>query len=104
MGLKTTHVSKCLDKKLLVMGYEVPDLLAIFLLLSILNLTFGQFGAKLLSVWLPTISFALVLRYSKRGKPNNYLIHYLRHKFGPKSLCAFSESIKWESPKEVIND
>ncbi len=46
MAIKTTHVSKCLDKKLLVMGYEVPDLLAIFLLLSVLNLTIGQFGVK----------------------------------------------------------
>jgi len=104
MAIKTTHVSKCLDKKLLIMGYEVPDLLAIFLLLSILNLTLGQFGAKLISVWLPTISFALVLKYTKRGKPNNYLVHYLRHKLGPKHLCAFSESDKWKSPNKEKYD
>ena len=84
------------------MGYEVPDLLAIFLLLSVLNLTVGQFGAKLLLVWLPTISFALVLRFGKRGKPENYLVHLLRFKFGPKHLCAFSESPKWIPPHREI--
>ncbi len=102
MSIKTTQVSKCLDKKLLIMGYEVPDLLAIFLLLSVLNLTVGQLGAKLFLVWLPTISFALILRYGKRGKPENYLVHMLRHKMGPKHLCAFSESEKWVSPGREI--
>ena len=102
MSIKTTQVSKCLDKKLLIMGYEVPDLLAIFLLLSVLNLTVGQFGAKLFLVWLPTISFAMILRYGKRGKPENYLVHLLRHRLGPKHLCAFSESPKWKSPHREL--
>ena len=42
--MRTVPVSKCLDKKLILFGYEVPDVLAIFLTLSILNFLFGQTG------------------------------------------------------------
>ena len=99
MSIKTTPVSKCLDKKLLIMGYEIPDLIAIFILLSVLNLTLGSLGSKLLLVWLPTISFALILRYGKKDKPENYLVHLIRYKFAPKNLSAFYMSPKWKSPK-----
>jgi hypothetical protein len=93
MDLRAVNVSKCLDKRLILFGFEVYDLLAIFLTLSVLNLLFGQMntGMKLLFVWLPTLIIALVLHYGKKGKPEMYLVHWVRYQIKPGTLSAFDE-------------
>jgi hypothetical protein len=91
MDLKVTQVSKCLDKKMIIMGFEVPDLLLIFLSMSVLNFLFGSTDLKWLFVWLPSLSLALTIRLTKRGKPENYLIHWLRFQIKPGVLSAFEE-------------
>ena len=89
MDLKSTPLSKCLDKKLKIFGYEIPDLLAIFLLLSILNFVFGQ---SFIAVWLPSSILAVILRYGKKGKPDNYLIHWIKFQVSPGIFSAFPKS------------
>lgn len=89
--MRTVPVSKCLDKKLVLMGYEVADVLAIFLTLSVLNFLFGQGPLKVALVWIPTVLLAVVLRVGKRGKPEKYLIHWLRYQFQPGVFSAFDE-------------
>jgi hypothetical protein len=89
--MRTASVSKCLDKKLVMFGFEVFDILTIFLTLSILNFIFGQSSLKLLFVWLPTILVGVVLRYGKRGKPDKYLVHWLRYQVKPGIYSAFPE-------------
>lgn len=91
MDLKVTSVSKCLDKKMMIMGFEIPDLLFIFLSMSILNFLFGTTSLKLFFVWLPSASIALTIRLTKRGKPENYLIHWLRYQIKPGKLLAFPD-------------
>lgn len=91
MGLKSTPVSRCLDKKLLFFGYELPDVLIIFMFLAVLNLAFGQSNYKITLVWLPAASLAIALRIAKRGKPDNYLLHLIRFKIKPRILSAFPE-------------
>lgn len=91
--MRMVAVSKCLDKKLILFGYEIFDIIAIFLVLSILNFIFGSTNWKLLFVWLPTILLALILRYGKRGKPEKYLIHLIRFQFRPGTYSAFHESL-----------
>jgi hypothetical protein len=98
MDIKTTPVSKCLEKKMIVMGFEIPDLIAIFLTLSILNFLFGTTSLKIFLVWLPSIALALTLRISKRGKPDNFLVHWLRFQIRPGILSAFQESSNWDFP------
>jgi len=98
MGLRTTSVAKCLEKKLLLFGFEVPDLLAIFLVLSVLNFIFGQTPLKIFFVWLPTIALAVALRLGKKGKPDNYLIHWMRFQTKPGTYRAFPEASKWDQP------
>jgi hypothetical protein len=93
MSLRSTPVSKCLDKRLLLFGFEVLDVLAIFLTLSILNLLFGRTGMlKLLFVWAPTLAVAGVLWLGKRGKPDNYLVHWIRFQFKPGRFSAFTDA------------
>lgn len=97
MEIRTTPVSKCLDKKMIIMGFEIPDLLAIFLMLSILNFLFGMTSMKIVAVWLPTVALALILRISKRGKPDNFLIHWIRFQIRPGILSAFQDSSERKS-------
>ena len=91
MSLRSEPTSQSLEKKLLIVGFEVPDLLAIFLLLSILNFSFGGTNYKLLLVWGPTALSAITLRIGKRGKPDNYLVHLIKFHTRPKHLSAFNE-------------
>lgn len=100
MGLKTTAVSQCLDKKLKFLGFEIPDLLFILSFLSLLNFLFGAFQWKIFFVWVPTLILALVLRIGKHGKPDNYLLHKIRFLVQPKILKAFPEGRSFkELPK-----
>lgn len=89
MDLKITPVSKCLDKKMTIMGFEIPDLLIIFLTMSVLNFLFGTTNLKWLFVWLPSVSLAAIIRITKRGKPDNYLTHWFRFQIKPGVLSAF---------------
>jgi hypothetical protein len=91
VALRSEPTSQSLEKKLLIMGFEVPDVLAIFLLLSILHFVLGPFGSKILLVWCPVIVFALVLRIGKHGKPDNYLLHLVKFHTRPKYLSSFQD-------------
>ena len=91
MDLKITPVSRCLEKKMMIFGFEVPDLLLIFMTLSILNFLFNETDFKLLLIWLPALSLAGTLRFAKRGKPDNYLVHWLRFQIRPGVLSAFND-------------
>ena len=77
-------------------GFEMPDLLAIFLSLSVLNLIFGSHPYKFLFVWIPPVVLAIALRLGKRGKPENFLVHWLRYQFLPGVYSAFPESSEVE--------
>jgi len=86
---------------MMILGFEIPDLLAIFLTLSILNFLFGMTSMKIMAVWLPTFALAAVLRISKRGKPDNFLIHWLRFQIRPGVLSAFKDSSDWKFPPRL---
>jgi hypothetical protein len=101
MGLKSTPVANCLDKKLLLFGFEVPDVLAIFLTLSVLNFIFGQMPLKIVFVWCPTAALALALRLGKKGKPDNYLVHWLRYQTKPGTYHAFPDATQWVRPPKL---
>jgi hypothetical protein len=90
MSIKTTKVSRSLDKKLKLFGFEVFDLLLVFLLLAILNLMFGGGGiVSVATVWLPPAFLALSLRILKRGKPEKFLFHEIKYRIDPGIYSAF---------------
>lgn len=100
-AIKVAPVSRCLDKKMMIMGFEVPDLLIIFLTISVLNFLFGSTSLKWLLVWVPSATLAAVVRSSKRGKPENYLVHWLRFQIKPGVLCAFLEPTNTNPPPKL---
>ncbi len=101
MSLRSEPTSQSLEKKLLIIGFEVPDILAIFILLSILNFVFGDTNYKLLFVWGPTILTAITLRIGKKGKPDNYLMHFVKFYTQPKYLSAFKEPTVSVPPPKI---
>ena len=101
MPLRTTPVSTSLDKKLRLLGFEVLDVLAIFLVLSTLNFFFGQTNSKLVLIWLPSMSLALTLYVGKKGKPENHLIHWIRFQIRPGSISAFQNGKEVAPPPKL---
>ena len=101
MTLECNSVSKCLDKKTLIWGFEMADLLIVFLLLAVLNLLFGGTEYKLLLVWFPPVLIAAILHYGKKGKPENYLLHYIRYQFSSGIYCAFKSPTENPAPPKI---
>ena len=101
MSLKSTEVSRCLEKKLLLFGYELPDVLIIFMFLAVLDLLFGRTDYKIVLVWLPVVTLAITLRIAKRGKPDNFILHSIRFRVRPRVLSAFPEPSVRISPPRI---
>ena len=89
MALKTNEVYRCLDKKALVLGFEILDLLAIFLFLAALNFLCRDLPYKFFLTWVPAFVLALFLKFGKAGKPENYLLHLARFYFTPLVFSSF---------------
>lgn len=94
MGLKTSEVYRCLEKKTLIFGFEMLDVFAVFILLSVSNFLFSGFRYKALWTWTPALALALFLKISKAGKPENYLLHWIRFQFSPGVLSCFPLALK----------
>jgi hypothetical protein len=73
--LLTTKVPRALEMKSKLFGYELPDLLLIFMNLAVTNLVFGTSSFRYPLVWGTTLAWALFLFFAKRGRPDNYLQH-----------------------------
>lgn len=74
-GLLTSRVPRALEMKSKMFGFELPDLLLIFMNLALTNLVFGGTSFRYPLVWGTTLGMALFLFFAKRGRPDNYLQH-----------------------------
>jgi len=92
MTLLTTKVPRSLETKAKLFGFELGDLLIVFLYLALSNLIFGGLGGgarlKFIFVWLGTATVAGVLYFTKKGRPENFLQHYGEHLRAPGVLSA----------------
>lgn len=86
--LLNSKVPRALEKKAKIFGFELGDLLLVFLYLALSNLVFGQTRLKPLIVWGGTVLIAAILYFVKRGKPDGYLQHYGEFLNGPSVLSA----------------
>lgn len=97
MDLTTSKTFRCLDRKAKIMGFELFDVLMIGVVLSAMNLFVGNVPYRLLVTWTPALALAGVLWVGKRGKPENFLLHYVRFHLSPNYYCAFKEAKnKWK--------
>ncbi len=88
MTLLMSKVPRALEAKTRLFGFEIGDLLIIFLYLAISNLVFGTTRLKFPMVWIGTPLIAGVLYFAKRNKPDNFLQHWGEFKRMPGILSA----------------
>jgi len=88
MSLLVTKVPRNLDNRLRLFGFELADLLIVFLYLSVSNLLFGPTRLKVPVVWVGTLAIAGTLYFVKRGKPDGYLQHLIQFKLRPTAFVA----------------
>lgn len=89
--LEVSQVNRSLDRKTTILWLELIDIFIIVTSASVLNLFFGQTGFKTYLVYLPSIVLAISMILTKRGKPDNFLLHYLRYQLKPKHLTCFRQ-------------
>jgi len=88
MPLLVSKVPRALEIKARLFGFELGDLLIIFLYLSLSNLIFGTTRLKFPLVWAGTVSIAAALYFTKRGKPEKHLEHLGEYWRAPGVLSA----------------
>lgn len=104
-SLLTSTVPRALDSKAKIFGFELPDVILLLLNLSIQNLAFGSTSLKVPMVFGTSILLALVLFVFKRGKPDQYLQHYVEHLTSPTVRSANATDTHHQPfSKEVRND
>ena len=86
--LLISKVPRALDTKTRLFGFELADLLIIFLYLAISNFLFGGTRLKLPVVWLGTAAIAATLYFVKRNQPDHYLEHWGEFRRTPGVLSA----------------
>jgi hypothetical protein len=73
--LLTSRVPRALELKNKLFGVELADVLIVVFSLSVSNLIFGGTRLRVPLVWGGNLILALVLHFSKKGKPDGYLQH-----------------------------
>lgn len=96
MSLLVTKVPRNLDNRLKLFGFELADLLIIFLYLSVSNLFFGPTRLKIPVVWIGTLALGLTLYFVKRGKPEGYLQHLIQFKLKPTVFVAGAADVVYQ--------
>ncbi len=99
-GLMTSRVPRALEMKSKLFGFELPDLLLIFMNLAVTNLIFGASSFRYLLVWGTTSGLALFLFFTKRGRPDNYLQHLVEHYVKPVYFAAGRGDTKYRRFKK----
>ena len=90
--MRITPINKSLDKKLKILGFEIPDILLIFIFIAFMNFIVKDGATKFIYVWLPAAVFAIGIRFLKRNKPDNFLVHWIKYHLLPSGLRAFPRS------------
>lgn len=98
--LLASKVPRSLEMKTKLFGFELPDLLLIFLNLSVTNLIFGASTFRYLFVWGTTLGLALFLFFAKRGRPDSFLQHLGEFLTSPSYRAAARPDLKYRRFKK----
>jgi hypothetical protein len=88
VDLLTSSVPRALEMRTKLFGFELADLLLIFLNLALTNLVFGSSEFRYSLVWGSSLSIAGFLFFVKRGKPDRYLEHAFKYMVSPSVFFA----------------
>ncbi len=93
--LLTSTVPRTLETKSKILGLELIDVILLLLNLSIQNLVFGSTALRLPMIFGTSACFALVLLFFKRGKPDQFLQHYIEYIKSPTIRSANGEDLEY---------
>ncbi len=77
--LLSSRVPRSLETKTRLFGFEIGDLLLVFVNLSVLNLVFGGSSLRYPIVWGSTAFLLALIYFVKRGRPDNFIQHSVEH-------------------------
>jgi hypothetical protein len=103
MELLTSKVPRTLETKAKLFGFDLADLLIIFMYLSVTNLMLGETSLKFPVVWGGTALLAAAFRFLKKGKPDNYLEHGAQYLTQPRIFSAARMDLKTR-PLPALNE
>lgn len=98
-SLLVSHVPRTLEAKSKIFGFELGDVLILFLNLSLQNLVFGESSFKYAMVYGSTALLGFILFFVKRGKPDSYLHHLSQYMISPTVLYAGQTDQKFKPIK-----
>lgn len=87
-----------------IVGLEIHDLLFVLLLASVMNLIFGRTALAIYLVFLLPAALALILFFTKRNKPDRYLIHWFRYYLSPGFYSAAETPVQAKRLRSRITD
>lgn len=93
--LLTSSVPRALENKNKLFGFEVPDLLIIFIHMASMNLIFGSTRFRYPLVWGSTFLIAGFLFFIKKGKPDRYLQHLIEFYSKPHLRSAGAKDLQY---------
>lgn len=94
--LLISKVPRALEAKSKLFGFELADVLIIFLYLSLSNFIFGGTPFKFVFVWVGTTGLALSLYFLKKGKAENHLQHLGEYYKNPEILSAGASDTEYQ--------
>ena len=94
--LLSSSVPRSLDTKNKLFGFELSDLLLVFLYLSLSNLIFGSTKLKPLIVWGGTLTLGLALHFMKRKKPDQHIQHWGEFHRSPGTFSSGKPDIEYQ--------
>ena len=83
-----------LERKIRLFGFEIFDLLILSGCLSLFNIAFKGIPYQMPLVWGVTGLCALLIFFTKRNKPENYLLYKVRYWFSPAVFYATGFDLK----------
>lgn len=86
--LLSSRVPRSLETKTKLFGFEIGDLLLVFINMSVLNLIFGGSKLRYPLVWGSTIFMLALIYFVKRGRPDGFIQHAIEHAMKPSVLFA----------------
>ncbi len=88
MSLRESSIHRRLDAKMKVGGMEAPDLLGVLIFAAIMNLIFGRMGFAFVFVIIIPLLLLTALYFGKRGKPDDFMLHFARFYLTPGFYAA----------------